>query len=141
MRISRFCFLVSSLLAVVAGTQPVAAQQSSGDAAPLKLERLEEVDTATAPKSSADIKTRITEERDRGYVTSIKVESGYGTYYLKPNTPAGSAVSDDARSSSTGAAQWQILEFDWKRQPEKAREAAAQAAIAAPPPAAAILKK
>lgn len=62
-------------------------------------------------------RTIVTETRDRGQVTGATVTRGGNTYYLKPNTQAGSAQSGDAQSSGNRAAQWQIFQFDWQREP------------------------
>jgi hypothetical protein len=70
-------------------------------------------------------RTIVTETRDRGQVTGATVSRGNNTYYLKPNTQAGSAQVGDAQSSGNRAAQWQLFQFDWQRDPNRP---------AAPPP-------
>ncbi|OGB20438.1 MAG: hypothetical protein A3I66_18430 [Burkholderiales bacterium RIFCSPLOWO2_02_FULL_57_36] len=135
MRIFKYCSVISAFSAVFALPQPAVAQQTAVEAAPPQLQQLEEGKAPDITISSPETNYRIVEERDRGQVTSVKVESGNSTYYLKPNTAAGSALHDDARRSATRAPQWKILEFDWSRDPEKAKAAAAQAATIAPPPA------
>ncbi|MDB5763379.1 MAG: hypothetical protein JWQ21_2374 [Herminiimonas sp.] len=113
-----------------------AAQQPSKDVPPPKLEKLEEGDApaVTIPGSAAD--RQITEKREQGKVTSVKVKSGNSTYYLKPNTPAGSAVPGDAQSDTMRPAQWQVLEFDLNRVPDP-KKAAEQTDVLPPPESAA----
>jgi hypothetical protein len=135
-------FFASGCIAL-ASCLPAVAQQAADQSAPPKLEKLEEIVTPAAGRSTAggkqqqDDKQEITQTRERGgRVTEVKVKNGTtGTYYLKPNTPVGSAVPGDAQSDTTRPAQWRIFEFDWKRQQDK-KAAAEQAAVPAPPEAA-----
>ena len=66
-------------------------------------------------------------------MTEIEVTVGNSTYYLRPNDPAGSALPGDLQSSTTRAAQWQVLAFDLPG-PQEVREATEEAAAEAPPP-------
>lgn len=81
-----------------------------------------------APDSEEAPRTIVTEKWDRGQVTGATVTRGNNTYHLRPNTQAGSAQAGDAQSSGNRAAQWQIFQFDWQRQPDAAQPPA-------PPPA------
>lgn len=141
MRISRFSPVIYACIAFFALPQLAAAQQATAEAVPPKLERLDEGDAPAGTGHSPETRSSIVETRERGQVTSIRVQRGNSTYYVKPTPPAGSALRDDAQRNTTRPAQWQILEFDWNRAPEKTREAAAQAATIAPPPAPAIPQK
>ena len=134
MRISSFNPVIYTCIAFFALPQLAAGQQNSVEPVPPKLERLEEGEIPAKNIPSPDMKTNIEETRERGQVTSIRVQSGNSTYYVKPDTPAGSALRDDAQRGTTRAAQWKVFEFDWSREPDKAKEAAAQAATIAPPP-------
>ena len=86
----------------------------------------------TAPPAEAgseeEPRTIVTEKRERGQVTGATVTRGNNTYHLRPNTQAGSAMPGDAQSSGNRAAQWQIFEFDWQRDPDSKK-------APAPPPA------
>jgi hypothetical protein len=135
MRTFKYCSVIFSCIAVYASPLPATAQQGAADAMPPRLEKLEEGEVPATPSSDPEENARIIEKRERGQVTSIRVQSGNSTYYVKPNTPVSSAFSSDAQNNATRAAQWQILQFDWNREPEKSMEAAAQAATIAPPPA------
>lgn len=134
MKIRRF-FLPGMLgFALLAAGTPAAAQQAS---APAKLEKLEEVDAppVTIRGGSRGANERqITQKREQGRVTEVKVKSGNNTYYLKPNPPAGTASPGDARSDMTRPAQWKVMEFDWNNEQEK-KTAQAKAATVPPPPA------
>jgi len=137
MRTSRILTIVTAAITACAMHIPAGAQQSAPDAPPPQLENLEEDEPPAVTIRGSESERNISQKREQGKVTSVKVKSGNSTYYLKPNTPAGSAVPGDVQSNMSRAAQWQVLEFDWSRDPEKARqEAAAQAAAAPPPPAA-----
>lgn len=131
----RYCPVIFACIAAFALPLPAAAQQGTTEAIPPRLEKLEEVDATTARARSTEENSRITEKRERGQVTSIAVQNGDSTYYVKPNSPVSSAFSSDAQNNATRPAQWQILQFDWNRDPEKTRKTAAQAATIAPPPA------
>ncbi len=136
MRIPKLLPLIFACIASFALPQLTVAQQRAVAPAPPQLERLDEGEAPATPIRNPESNNRIVEKRERGQVTSIKVERGDSTYYLKPNTQVGSALHGDAQSSATRAPQWQILEFDWGGgDPEKARDAAARAATVEPPPA------
>ena len=62
-------------------------------------------------------RTITVEKREQGQVTSASVTRGNNTYHVKPVNPAGSALPGDAQSPQNRAAQWQIFQFDWQRQP------------------------
>lgn len=135
MRTSRVLIIATASIAAYAMLLPAGAQQPAPDVPPPKLEKLEEGEPPAVTIRGADSERNISQKRDQGKVTSVKVKSGNSTYYLKPNTPAGSAVPGDVQSNMSRAAQWQVLEFDWSRDPEKAgAEAAAQTAAVPPPP-------
>lgn len=82
---------------------------------PPRLEKLEEVDapgvTITQP-GEVQKKDSITEKREQGQVTEVKVESSGSTYYLRPRN-VGSSQPGDAQSGPPTNAQWSIKEFDW----------------------------
>jgi len=144
MPISRFCPAIAACVAFLASAQLAVAQQPTAESVPPTLEKLEEGEAPPVTTRGADAKPSIVETRERGQVTSIRVQRGNSTYYLKPAPPAGSALRDEAqRSATTRAPQWRILEFDWKNEPEKSRNAAAQDAAGAtpPPPASTVPQK
>lgn len=123
---------VAAYLAALAMPLPAAAQQPAEP--PPKLEKLEEGETPAITIRKPDSERKITEKRQQGKVTEIKVQSGKSTYYLKPNAPAGSALPGDAQSNSIRAPQWQVQEFDLAR--KNGTVAAEAAQTPAPPPAA-----
>ncbi len=120
---------VAASLAALAMPLPTSAQQPAET--PPRLEKLEEGEAPAITVRKPDSERKITEKRQRGKVTEIKVQSGKSTYYLKPNEPAGSALPGDAQSNSIRAPQWQIKEFDLGRKPET--QAAEAAQTPAPP--------
>ena len=111
----------------------VSAQQAP-DSAPPKLEKLEEGEAPAITIREPDREKKITEKRQQGKVTEVKVQTGGSTYYVKPNEPAGSALPGDAESSANRAPQWQVHEFG-KPKPEK-EVAPPQTLAPATPPAA-----
>lgn len=141
MRPFRLCSVIFASIAVFALPLPAAAQQGTVDAIPPTLEKLEEGEAPVATVRTPEENSRIIETRERGQVTSITVQSGNSTYSVKPNSPVSSAFGSAAQNTATRAAQWQILQFDWDRRPEKTRDRAAQAATIVPPPALAAPSK
>jgi uncharacterized protein involved in outer membrane biogenesis len=97
---------------------------------PPVLEKLEEGEPPAITIRKPDTEKQITEKRQQGKVTEVKVKSGKSTYYLKPADPAGSAMRGDGQSDEIRAAQWPVLEFDMGVKKKKAAEEAAAAAAA-----------
>jgi hypothetical protein len=135
MRKSRPGLAVFACIAAFSLPPLASAQPQSAPAAPPNLEKLEEGEAPAVTIESPQSNNRIVEKRERGQVTSIRVESGNSTYYVQPSTPASSAAYGGIHRNTTRAPQWQIFEFNWEREPDKSRETAAQAATIAPPPA------
>lgn len=119
---------------------PAGAQtQASASDAPPQLEKLEEGQAPAVTIRGSKPQTQITEKREQGKVTSVKVTTGGSTYYLKPNEPAGSALPGDGQSDTTRGAQWKVMEFDLGRHPDA--QQTGQAADTVPPPAVPPSKK
>ncbi len=111
----------------------VHAQQASGDAPP-QLEKLEEGEAPVVTIRRPDQQGSVVEKRERGGIVSeVQVNRGNSTYYLRPNTQAGSAMYGDGQSNNLRAPQWRIGEFDLRRS-DQDREAEARAAGSTPPP-------
>lgn len=114
-----------------------ALAQSTPSSAPPKLERIEEgSDTPITVTPAKSANRKITEKKEGGRVTEVKVESGKSTYYMKPNVPAGNAQPGDAQSSAIRAPQWKVMEFDLgKKKPKVHDEEPADTTPAPPAPA------
>ncbi|MEO8169573.1 MAG: DUF2782 domain-containing protein [Oxalobacteraceae bacterium] len=125
MRLPSAWITVGSGLIACAMPLLVGAQQ------PPVMEKLEEGEPPTITISPPDTEKQITEKRQQGKVTEVKVKSGKSTYYLKPADPAGSAMRGDGQSDEMRAAQWQVLEFDLGLKKKKKEAAAATAAAEA----------
>jgi hypothetical protein len=126
-------FLALSLLALSA-----AAAAQTPSAAPPKLEKLDESgDAPITVTGKPGSEKKIVEKREQGKVTEVKVTSGKSTYYVKPNTPAGSAQPGDVTGSANRGPQWKVMEFDLgkKKKSEKEQEAADNAPPPPSPPA------
>lgn len=124
-------FLALSLLALSAA----AGAQTPGSAPP-KLEKIDEAgDSAITVTGKPDSEKKITEKREQGRVTEVKVKSGKSTYYLKPNTPAGSAQPGDVMGSANRGPQWKVMEFNLGKKKKSAKEQDAADDAPAPPPA------
>lgn len=124
------------------GTLPAGAQPQAGtnaSDAPPQLEKLEEGQAPAVTIHGSQPQTQITEKREQGKVTSVKVTTGGSTYYLKPNDPAGSALPGDGQSDTTRGAQWKVMEFDLGRHPEA--QQTGQTPDTVPPPATPPAKK
>jgi hypothetical protein len=125
--------ILTACVAAYAIPLAVNAQQANGDAPP-QLERLEEGEAPAVTIREPEQQGRVIEKRDRGgRVSEVEVTRGKSTYYLRPNTQAGSAMSGDGQSNTIRAPQWRIGEFDLRRS-DQDREAEARAAAGAPPP-------
>ncbi len=107
------------------------AQQKPSEAPP----RLDVVEQGSeSPITIAPAQTpgaKITEKKEGGRVTEVKVKSGKSNYTMRPNVPAGNAQPGDAQSSAIRAPQWTVLEFDLQRKKKNDKEAPA---VDAPPP-------
>ena len=116
--------LKAALLAALAAASLVSslalAQQNAPTAVappPPELEILEEGPppsvTIKKPGEQSTTGNSVTERRDHGQTTEVKVQSGPSTYYLKPTQQVGAALPGDAQSGPPTPAQWVIKEFDW----------------------------
>ncbi|MES2743567.1 MAG: hypothetical protein V4754_21815 [Pseudomonadota bacterium] len=122
------------LLSLLAATGPARAQTQN--AAPPKLEQIEEgSDTPITVTAKPNTGRSISEKREQGRVTEVKVQSGKSSYTLKPNTPAGSALPGDMTGSANRGPQWQVMEFDLGKKKTKAHDEETADAPAPPPPA------
>lgn len=116
MRLSSAWITIGSGLAACAIPLLVSAQQ------PPALEKLDEGEPPAITIRKSDTEKQITEKRQQGKVTEVKVKSGNNTYYLKPVDPAGSAIRGDGESNEIRAAQWPVFEFDAGAKKKKAGE-------------------
>lgn len=121
----------SLTLCLLACASLATAQQKPSEAPP----RLEVIEPgADTPITIAPAKTpgaKITEKKEGGRVTEVKVKSGKSSYTMRPNVPAGNAQPGDAQSSAFRAPQWTVLEFDLHRKKKNDKE---EPAVDAPPP-------
>ncbi len=121
--------LLLSLLA----TGPVRAQMQN--TAPPKLEQIDEGSDTPITVTAKPTGRSITEKREQGRVTEVKVQSGKSSYTLKPNTPAGNALPGDMTGSANRGPQWQVMEFDLGKKKTKAHDDDATDTTPEPPPA------
>ncbi|WP_038496239.1 DUF2782 domain-containing protein [Janthinobacterium agaricidamnosum] len=120
-------------LSLLVYTASAGAQQRPSDAPP-KLEQIEDAGDPAVTVTSKPTEQKITEKREQGKVSEVKVSTGGSTYYLKPSTAAGTSVPGDATSSGNRGAQWQILEFDLGKKKQKQKEEEAADNTPEPPP-------
>ena len=105
--------------------------------APPKLEIIEPSmpsrPTINATPKSARGGTKITEKKEGGRVTEVKVQAGRSNYTMKPNTPAGNAQIGDVQSGNAiRPPQWTVMEFGPGK--KKTAEGTAVETADAPPP-------
>jgi hypothetical protein len=116
MKLSKACSYAALCIAAGAAPTWVLAQQASGNPGPPpRLENLEEGEppAVTIKKPGEDTPPNsITETRQQGRVTEVKVQSGGSTYYLRPKT-VGTAQPGDVQNGPPTNAQWKIKDFDW----------------------------
>jgi len=99
---------------------------------PPQLQQLDEDEQPAITIRKPEVEREITERRENGRVTEVKVRSGRSTYYLHPNTPAGSAMPGDTQSDTVRPAEWVVHEFDLGR--NKAEEKGEEPVPATPVP-------
>jgi hypothetical protein len=133
MRTPLLRFSVSAICLAAALPLPALAQQTQTPPPPPQLERLDEGnDPGITIRKDDGQHSKVTEKKEGGRVTEIKVQSGKSTYYLKPNEQAGNAQPGDAQSNTNRPAQWKVLEFDLGTVPQSTESSGTQAE---PPPA------
>ncbi len=129
LRSQTLCTLVSLLLLAHGGA--VLAQQKPAETPP-KLEVIEEgSDTpivVTPPTSGG---TKITEKKDGGRITEVKVKNGKSAYTMKGAHPSAVNERGNAAGSTLGTPQWQVMEFDLSRKKKTSKE---DVPADAPPP-------
>lgn len=130
----------SALLLLALSGVALAQQQSPAPApkpsqAPPKLEVIEEgSDTPITVSPRKESGAKITEKKEGGVVTEVKVKSGKSSYTMKPNVPAGNAHPGDGQSSTLRAPQWTVMEFDLGKKKKTDKEEVAEQAPVPPPP-------
>jgi len=108
------------------------AQQKPSEAPP-KLEKIEEIgDDSITVTAKPTPERQITEKREGGRVTEVKVKSGPSTYTVRPNNPTGTALPGDAVGSANRGPMWTVKEFDIGKKKKTTEEDAS--ATDAPPP-------
>lgn len=108
-------------------TPAALAQQSAGTSRPTnlappppELQNLEEGQKPdiTIEKNEKAPEGTITQQRQQGVVTDIKVNSGGSTYHIVPRT-TGTSLPGDTPGAPANGARWVIKEFDWGQKKEK----------------------
>ncbi|ATQ74370.1 hypothetical protein CR152_07505 [Massilia violaceinigra] len=138
LRTSSLCKTLA--LCLLAHANLAGAQQSKPSDAPPKLERIDDGNlapvTPATPAPRAN-EPKITEKREGGRTTEVKVKTGKSSYTMKGTNPAGGSSTGDAAGSTLRPPQWTVGEFDLNKKKKAASEAAAdtEAAPVPPPPA------
>ena len=122
----------STLLTLLALSALAQAQQTPSQVPP-KLERIEDGSDTPITVTPKAPEKKITEKKEQGRVTEVKVKSGKSTYTMKPNVPAGNAQQGDGQSSAIRAPQWQVLEFDLSKKKKTDKEDEPAASVPPPP--------
>ncbi|UOD33141.1 hypothetical protein INH39_16770 [Massilia violaceinigra] len=137
LRISSFRTTSRNLLALclLASASLAGAQQPKPSDAPPKLERLDDGNLAPAIVAPRANEPKISEKRENGRTTEVKVKSGKSSYTMKGTNPAAGSSGMDANGSNLRGPQWQVGEFDLNKKKKAASEAAADAAPVPAPPA------
>jgi len=124
--------LLPLLLLAAAGT--ALAQEKPAETPP-KLDVIEEgSDTPIVVTPPATGGAKITEKKDGGRTTEVKVKTGKSAYTMKGAHPSAVNERSSGTGSTLGTPQWQVLEFDLSRKKKTDKEAV-PAAEAPPPPA------
>ena len=100
-----------------------------------KLEVIEEgSDTpivVTPPKSGGN---KVTEKKEGGRTTEVKVRRGRSAYTMKGANPLSVNERGNAAGGTLGSPQWQVMEFDLARKKKTDKEAVPAADAPPPPP-------
>lgn len=112
---------------IVAFALPAIAQEAAKTPPPPQLETLDESEQPAITIRKPDTKNEISERREQGRVTEVKVKSGGSTYYLKPKVSAGSPPND-AHGSDISVPMWSVKEFDVGQNQESDKKPAPEAA-------------
>ena len=127
--------LTSLSLCLLAHAGFALAQKKPSEAPP-KLDIIEPGSdtpvTVTPPTTGA---ARITEKKEGGRTTEVKVKSGKSQYTMKANNPASTAAPGAVQGGTLRPPQWTVLEFDLNKKKKAAPESATEAAPVPPPPA------
>jgi len=123
------------VLACLTGGSTLVSSAYAQQSAPPGLQPLDEPISLPAPSTVSSTPTSPRERQEPGAtnetrlpggrVTEIEVRSGGSTYYLHPQTAAGGAQRDSARTT-----QWNILNFNT---PQSGRNASPPAPVPPPP--------
>lgn len=128
---------IASLATPLLANAQQAAQQTSQQPAktvapPPELQKLEEGEApAVTIRKPGEGPNDITQKSEQGRVTEVKVKSGSSTYYVKPQSTAGTLQPGDG---PVRGAQWQVKEFDMGHRQRKEGEAALPDSDAGLPP-------
>lgn len=112
MKLSKFCsFAVLSIAAGAAPAWVIAQDMNTPAPPPPQMENLNEVEapSVTIQTPSEQKEKTITEKREQGRVTEIKVDGPSSTYYLHPPGPNVPMTGGPVQTNP----QWKIKEFDW----------------------------
>lgn len=133
-QVATLCIAAVAAIATpfVQAQQPTNAPKAGNLAPPPpEMEKLEEGEAPAITIHKNDIKPEepITQQRQQGVVTDVKVHSGGSTYHIRPNRQVGTSVPGDIPGAPANGAQWVVKEFDWGQKKEKpAKPGQAQAA-------------
>ena len=108
-------------LAQQSGTAPNTGIPANLAPPPPELQNLEEGEkpAITIQKNNnTPNEEAITQQRQQGVVTDVKVHSGGSTYHIRPKQ-VGTSMPGDTPSAPANGAQWVIKEFDWGQKKEK----------------------
>ena len=110
------------------------AQQKPSEAPP-KLDVIEQGSdtpiTVTPPKSGG---AKVTEKKEGGRVTEVKVKTGKSSYTMKAGNPAATSHPGATQSSALKPPQWSVLEFDLGKKKKTDSEVPEPTPAPPPPP-------
>lgn len=130
MRSIRFWNTIMAV-AVVAAPLFAQAQDKPVPASP-KLEQIDQNDEPAITIRKPETGSEITEKRDNGRVTQVKVNTGKSTYYIHPNDGPANVQPGDVQSPSVRPVEWVV--HTWPR-PKPELEEQPEPAPASPVPA------
>ena len=102
---------IAAVVALAAVPLYSVAQEKTAPTPP-GLQRIDEGEQPAVTIRQPQSEKEITEKRDHGQVTEIKVKSGKSTYYLRPNNQIIGGTASGSASNSVVPPEWVVHEFD-----------------------------
>jgi hypothetical protein len=118
MRNFRIWFIAAACVTAIAPFTVYAQQAATTNAPPPpEMQKLDDTNEPGITVRPSQGEQKITEKRNNGKTTEVKVQKGKNVYTVRPNDQPGSVLPGDAQATSTRPAQWVVKEFGKQKPP------------------------